>query len=135
VCSLSRSRRQRNPNTGRPLGQWIRADKRLAIYLRDRFLCLYCCRDLHDADPADVTLDHVRPRSGGGSNGEGNLITACRSCNCARQDRPLARFAGPEARQHIRRNTRRNLRRYRTLARALIAGECGLEQTLQEVEP
>ena len=50
-------------------GQWIRADKRLAIYLRDRFTCLYCCRDLHDADPADVTLDHLRCQSDGGRKG------------------------------------------------------------------
>jgi len=112
-------------------GQWIRADKRLAIYLRDRFTCLYCCRDLHDADPADVTLDHLRCQSDGGSNHESNLVTACRACNCARQDKPLARFAGPETRAHVRRNTRRNLRPYRKLAKAIISGECGFEEAIK----
>jgi len=112
-------------------GQWIRADKRLAIYLRDRFTCLYCCRDLHDADPTDVTLDHIRCQSDGGSNHESNLVTACRSCNCARQDKPLARFAGPETRAHVRRNTRRNLRPYRKLAKAILAGECGFEEAIK----
>jgi len=111
-------------------GQWIRGDKRLAIYLRDRFTCLYCLRDLHDADPADITLDHIHCLSDGGSNHESNLVTACRGCNCSRQDKPLARFAGPETRAHIRRNTRRSLKRYRQLAKALIAGECGFEETL-----
>jgi len=108
-------------------GQWIRADKRLAIYLRDRFTCLYCCRDLHDADPSDITLDHIVCRSSGGSNDASNLVTACRACNCSRQDKPLARFAGREARAHIRRNLRRSLKRYRVLAKAILAGECGDE--------
>jgi len=122
---MTRTKRARSRH--QPTGQWIRADKRLAIYLRDRFTCLYCCRDLHDADPADITLDHLVPKADGGSNHESNLVTACRECNCRRQDQPLSRFAGRETRAHIRRNTRRRLRRYRTLAKALIAGECGFE--------
>ena len=112
-------------------GQWIRADKRLAIYLRDRFTCVYCLADLHDAHPSDITLDHLVTKSDGGSNHEHNLITACRSCNCTRQDTPLARFVGPETRAHIRRNTRRSLKQYRTLAKAIISGECGFEETIK----
>jgi len=104
-------------------GQWIRTDKRLAIYLRDRFTCLYCLRDLHDADPTDITLDHLVCQSEGGGNGEDNLVTACRSCNCSRQDKPLARFAGKETRAHIRRNVARSLATYRKLAKAILSGE------------
>ena len=111
-------------------GQWIRADKRLAIYLRDGFACIYCLTDLHDADPTDVTLDHLRCQSDGGSNHENNLVTCCRHCNCSRRDQPLARFAGKETRAHIRRNTRRSLKKYRVLAKALIAGETGFEETI-----
>ena len=113
---------------GRKAGQgskWIRADKRLAIYLRDRFTCIYCLRDLHGAEPFDVTLDHLKPCSKNGGNSEANLITACRSCNSSRQDKPLNRFCGPETIKHIKRNTRRSLKKYRTLAKAIIAGECG----------
>ena len=113
-----------------PVGRWIRVEKRLAIYLRDRFTCLVCCRDLHDADPADVTLDHVVPRSDGGSNDETNLYVSCRHCNCSRGNRPLFRFAGREAVAHIRRNRRRSLRRYKTLARAVLSGEIGFEDAL-----
>ena len=104
-------------------GAWIRADKRLAIYLRDRFTCLYCLRDLHGADPSDITLDHIRCQSDGGGNDSDNLVTACRSCNCSRQDKPLARFAGKETRAHIRRNLARSLARYRKLAKAILSGE------------
>lgn len=101
-------------------GVAIRRTTRLAIYLRDRFTCLYCLRDLHGADPRDLTLDHVTPNGNGGGNAPRNLITACRACNCARQDKPLSRFAGPETVAHIRRNTRRSLDRYRRLAHELI---------------
>lgn len=127
---MTNTQRKRAKNKHQATGQWIRADKRLAIYLRDRFTCLYCCRDLHDADPADITLDHVHCQSDGGTNDESNLVTSCRACNCSRQDKPLARFAGRETRAHIRRNTRRNLAPYRKLAKAIIAGECGFEEAL-----
>ena len=109
-------------------GQWIRAEKRLAIYLRDGFRCVYCCKDLHDAAPTDITLDHIRCQSDGGSNHESNLVTACRHCNCSRRDMPIARWAkmcGPDTRADIRRLTRRSLKHYLVLAKALIAGECG----------
>jgi 5-methylcytosine-specific restriction endonuclease McrA len=120
------TKRVKSPS--QPTGQWIRAEKRLAIYLRDAFLCIYCTRDLHDADPRDVTLDHIKPKVDGGSNHETNLITACRACNCSRQDKPVSRFASPEARAHIKRNTRRSLTKYLKLAKALISGETGFEQ-------
>ena len=104
-------------------GVCIRKDLRLAVYLRDSFRCVYCCRDLHGAAPSDITLDHVRPDSDGGSNEPSNLVTSCRHCNCSRQDKPLARFCGPETRADIRRLTRRSIRAYRRMAKALIAGE------------
>jgi 5-methylcytosine-specific restriction endonuclease McrA len=110
---------------------WIKKDRRLAIYLRDRFSCLYCLKDLSSADPRDITLDHIKPESDGGSNHESNLCTASRTCNCRRQDTPLARFAGPETRSHIRRNCKRSLAPYRKLAKALLSGETGFEQTLK----
>ena len=117
------TKRARSPH--QPTGQWIRPEKRLAIYLRDRMTCVYCLRDLHDADPRDITLDHVVCRADGGSNDATNLVTACRTCNCSRQDKPLAVFAGPETRRMIRRNTARQLGRYLVLARAMISGRTG----------
>lgn len=66
-------------------GSWIRQEKRLAIYLRDRFACVYCERDLSQASPRDLTLDHLTPRSSGGSNDPSNLITACHPCNSKRR--------------------------------------------------
>ncbi len=104
-----------------PEGQWIRREKRLALYLRDEFTCLYCGRNLKTAAPADITLDHLLPRHFGGTNDPTNLVTACRSCNCSRQDRPWVDFAPGGARERIeqRRQEPLNL----TLAKALISGE------------
>lgn len=111
--------------------KWIRTDKRLAIYLRDKFCCIYCLRDLHGAAPSDITLDHVKCHSDGGGNGEDNLVTACRSCNCSRKDQPLDRFAGPETRAHIRRNLKRSLAPYRKLAKAILAGDLEYDREME----
>ncbi len=105
--------------------KWIRPERRLAIYLRDRFTCIYCLRDLHGSDPRDVTLDHLRPGHAAGNHHASNLVTACRACNSAKGDRPVARFAGLEARKHIARNTRRSLKPYLVLAKAVVAGRTG----------
>ena len=104
-------------------GVCCRKDLRLAIYLRDSFRCVYCCTDLHGDHPTDITLDHVTPQSDGGSNDAGNLVTACRSCNCSRQDKPISRFCGVETRKDIRRLTNRSIGKYRRLAKAIISGE------------
>lgn len=104
-------------------GQWIRSDARLAIYIRDGFACAYCGRDLRNAAPADVTLDHLLPRSAGGTNDATNLVTACRSCNSSRQDKPWIDYATGGARDRIEQLRHRPLNI--ELAKALIAGTAG----------
>lgn len=127
----AKSKRRKDPRR-RYKGVCIRPDKRLAIYLRDKFCCVYCEADLHGAQPFNVTLEHLKPRGTGGGQAPENLITACRSCNCTRQDAPLRDFATPEARQRIRRNIRRSFTKYRVLAKALLAGEVGLQARAAE---
>jgi 5-methylcytosine-specific restriction endonuclease McrA len=109
------------------MARWITPKKRLAIYLRDRFTCIYCLRDLHDADCRDITLDHLIPRSDKGGNEAKNLVTACLNCNSSRQDKPLSRFCGPETRKHIRRNIKRSMRKYLKLAEAIMDGSINHE--------
>ena len=104
-----------------PKGRWIRADARLAIYLRDRFTCLYCGADLTSAAAENVTLDHLVPRSASGGNEATNLITACRSCNSSRQDKPWADYATGGAQDRIAQQRMRSLNR--PLAKAILSGE------------
>lgn len=54
---------------------------------------MYCGTDLRHAEAANVTLDHLTPRSLGGSNDATNLVTSCRSCNSSRGNRSLEDFA------------------------------------------
>jgi hypothetical protein len=74
---------------------WISQHKRLAIYLRDGLACCYCGETIENG--AQLTLDHVKPHSKGGTNHETNLVTACHTCNSARGNRSLAKFAASVA--------------------------------------
>lgn len=105
-------------------GVQVRKDLRLAIYLRDNFHCIYCERDLHGAASMDLTLDHLLPDSQGGCNSPKNLVLACRKCNCSRQDMPWRQFAKTEETiKRVIRHTRRQITKYRTLAKAIINGD------------
>ncbi|WP_240951484.1 HNH endonuclease [Caldanaerobacter subterraneus] len=66
-----------------------RAEK-LRIWQRDNYRCYYCGRRVKDYFPEIMgnnlpgdaaTVDHIIPRSKGGKDIEGNLITACKRCN------------------------------------------------------
>lgn len=70
---------------------WIRQEKRLAIYLRDGCACAYCGAAVEGG--AMLTLDHVKPHSKGGTNHEENLVTCCQKCNSSRGSRSLKTFA------------------------------------------
>jgi 5-methylcytosine-specific restriction endonuclease McrA len=79
--------------------KWIRPAKRAAIYARDGRRCAYCLAPALPRPPEPIlvdveyvctlTLDHLIPRELGGTNDASNLVTACFSCNSARQDRTL----------------------------------------------
>lgn len=108
---------------------WITKTRRLAIYIRDEFKCQYCGRDLREADPRDVALDHLHPRCFGGSNDSTNLIMACRACNSGRQERPYTQYATPGAVLRIRKTIRRKVNT--KLAAAILAGRSQIEETLR----
>jgi hypothetical protein len=70
---------------------WCRQSTRLALYLRDGMACTYCGAGVEDG--AKLTLDHLKPRSKGGNNTTGNLVTCCLRCNSARGNRAVRSFA------------------------------------------
>lgn len=62
---------------------WISVKERRKIYRRDNFQCVYCDSTYM------LQLDHVRPRSRGGTDDASNLVTACRTCNLAKGARMI----------------------------------------------
>jgi 5-methylcytosine-specific restriction endonuclease McrA len=53
---------------------------RRAVFARDGHRCQYCNR-------AAENIDHVVPRSRGGSHTWENVVAACRACNSRKEDR------------------------------------------------
>lgn len=73
----------------------VQPEVKYAVWRRDRYTCRYCKRVLSEGstDPAMMpTVDHVIPKSKGGSNRASNLVTACRDCNESKGslDKPMS---------------------------------------------
>jgi len=62
--------------------QWRGAISRRGVFARDGHSCQYC------GARAD-SIDHVRPRSRGGTHTWENVVAACRACNASKRDRLL----------------------------------------------
>jgi 5-methylcytosine-specific restriction endonuclease McrA len=54
------------------------------ILIRDRYTCQYCKQTVSDRS---LTIDHIIPKSRGGSSRWENLVTACKRCNSIKADR------------------------------------------------
>lgn len=125
---------------------WITQTKRLSIYLRDGLACAYCGASVEEG--TQLTLDHIKPHSKGGTNKETNLVTCCLKCNTSRGNRPIKAFAdataayldhgvqGADIVAHIKKCTRRKLDKETAKAmierrgscfEALVAARQGLE--------
>ena len=53
------------------------------ILIRDDSRCQYCARDFREAQ---LTIDHVIPRSKGGISQWNNVVAACKPCNQKKRD-------------------------------------------------
>jgi 5-methylcytosine-specific restriction endonuclease McrA len=122
---LTNTQVKRARSRHQPTGRWITVHKRLAIYLRDGFHCLACKKDLHGVSPAAITLDHISPRSHGGTNHESNIYTCCHECNSKRGNLPIAEFVKESRLEHINRNRFLDLKPFVVLAKAIIADRTG----------
>ncbi|MFV0411159.1 MAG: HNH endonuclease [Paracoccus sp. (in: a-proteobacteria)] len=70
------------------LKDYVKPQKRVAftrfnLFLRDAFECQYC------GSKAELTFDHVVPRSRGGITSWENVVAACSPCNLRKANRPL----------------------------------------------
>jgi 5-methylcytosine-specific restriction endonuclease McrA len=68
----------------RRIPRQTRALSRKNILLRDRNTCQFCGRVF---SASDLTLDHVIPRSRGGTTSWDNLVASCYRCNNIKGDR------------------------------------------------
>lgn len=128
MAKTNQDARARGANQGM---NWIRQDKRLAIYLRDGLACCYCGHSVEYG--ASLSLDHLRPHSKGGSNHESNLVTCCERCNKSRGTRSVRAFSRAVAdyvnngirpsqiERHVRACARRSLKPHRAEAKEMIA--------------
>lgn len=119
---------------------WIRKDKRLALYARDGFACAYCERSLHtdydrEALKANfwrLTLDHIVPREAGGTNRADNLITSCYACNRAKADTYTAREFVRDAADYeaLQAKRRAPFKRYRDIAKQVLADAADFSEAI-----
>lgn len=59
---------------------------RFEVFKRDSFTCQYCGKAAPDVI---LHVDHIEPRSKGGSDDIINLVTSCRDCNLGKSNRKL----------------------------------------------
>jgi hypothetical protein len=70
------------------------AATRARIFRRDGSRCVYCARVWAEGE---LTVDHVQPVMRGGDGSDGNLVTACRSCNTRKGSLPAWAFLAESA--------------------------------------
>ena len=142
---MTKSNRQ---NDARSRGEWqgmnwIRQEKRLAIYLRDGLACAYCGHSVESG--ASLSLDHLKPHSKGGDNGEHNLVTCCERCNKTRGNRSVRAFSravaeylnhgvtAEEIERHVRATAKRSLKPHKLEAKQMIARRGSAARVLSEI--
>lgn len=67
--------------------------------------CCYCSLSI---DRSEQTLDHVWPKSKGGTMANHNLIPACKMCNVKRGNKtPASSYVHPKFRKYVRKKEKR----------------------------
>lgn len=66
------------------------------IILRDSGMCMYCGKKT-----LNLTLDHILPRSRGGSNSWENLVACCEICNRSKGDKTPSEWGVPLIRRPL----------------------------------
>ncbi|OQX25983.1 MAG: hypothetical protein BWK80_12795 [Desulfobacteraceae bacterium IS3] len=65
---------------------YIRAGKWWEVLARDKWKCLSCGRTARE-DGILLEVDHIIPRSKGGTDDIGNLQTLCKKCNIGKSNK------------------------------------------------
>ena len=71
----------------RELGLQTWKDQRLRVLKRDNYTCAYCQQEANQ-------VDHIIPRSAGGTHDLDNLVACCKQCNTRKGSKNEAIFLG-----------------------------------------
>jgi HNH endonuclease len=72
---------------------FVRAGKWWAVLARDKWRCLSCGRSAQE-NGVLLEVDHIIPRSKGGSDDMSNLQTLCKKCNIGKSNKDSTRLCG-----------------------------------------
>ena len=75
---------------------------KMYVRTRDRYTCQYC----GVVRPPDLEVDHILPRSRGGTDRPDNLVAACHTCNAAKGNQTAAEFGHPRVQEQAKRSLR-----------------------------
>ena len=79
----------RNAPPRRPTRGNLSPSTRRAVFERDGEVCAYC-----KTDSGPFHIDHIMPKSRGGSDNLENLTVACAPCNLSKRDKTLEEWDG-----------------------------------------
>jgi hypothetical protein len=96
---------------------------KMYVRARDKYTCQYC----GVVHPSDLEVDHIVPRSRGGSNRPDNLVAACHSCNAEKGNRTALEYGHPKVAKRAKRPLRS--------AAHTQAGKTATLEALAEIAP
>lgn len=95
-CSQERARARERARLRKR--EEVRGLRRQMVFERDGWRCQICCRRIRRKDgrhPLSPSIDHIIPRSAGGSNALSNLRATHLKCNVSRRHEGAAQIRAP----------------------------------------
>lgn len=83
-----------------PLYNW--ENVKMYVRHRDNYTCQYCRRK----NPDDLEVDHITPKSRGGTDRPDNLVAACHNCNEKKRNMTAEEFGYPEIQKSVKKSLR-----------------------------
>src|SRR5437870_5655214 len=87
-CAVLRGLGGSNTSPATRLAGW---EVRTYLLIKYAYRCVYCGKT-----DVPFELDHLQPRSRGGSNRVSNLVLSCHACNQAKGKQTAAEFGHPQ---------------------------------------
>lgn len=103
---------------------------RFEVFKRDSFTCQYCGRQ---TPQVILEIDHIIPKSKGGTDDINNLITSCFDCNRGKGDIPLAVLRISDTRKEEIQRLREKQEQIEEYEKFLAEQKAREEQILQDI--